>query len=99
MSFAGGLGMAIKLSPLTMPAGQEPLSAEKLLFSESNTRFIVEVSDDNKFAKAMKGVPVWKIGRVSKDTAFRIYSPDGKLIISSEINRLKAAWQSPFRDM
>ena len=99
MSFAGGLGMNIRLDPYAMPVGQELLLNDVQLFSESNTRFIVEVSDDDKFTKAMKGHSVWKLGEVRKDNTFIIYDFTGKAIIKSDTDELKAAWQQPFKDM
>lgn len=99
MAFAGGLGMDVSLNPATMPAGQESLSAEKQLFSESNTRFIVEVADEKKFLRAMKGAPVWRIGTIRKDKIFTISERGGKKLIRTEIGKLKTAWQSPFKDL
>lgn len=99
MSFAGGLGMDIKLDPYAMPAGQELLISDVQLFSESNTRFIVEVLDEAKFLKAMKGISVWRLGKIRKDNNFRVYNFEGKLIINSSTDKLKAAWQRPFREM
>jgi len=99
MAFAGGLGMDILLDAASMPAGQEALPAEKLLFSESNTRFIVEVSDEKRFLKAMKGIPVWKLGHVRKDKTFKITDRSGRPIVKTDTARLKAAWQGPFKDL
>ncbi|MFH1190081.1 MAG: phosphoribosylformylglycinamidine synthase subunit PurL [Candidatus Omnitrophota bacterium] len=99
MSFAGRLGMDIRLDPYAMPAGQELLISDVQLFSESNTRFIVEVPDDRAFLKAMKGVSVWRLGNVRKDNKFRVCDLEDKLIINSDTAGLKAAWQSPFKDM
>lgn len=90
MAFAGGLGMSIKLSS----AG---LRNETLLFSESNTRFVAEVSDERKFLKSMKGLPVQKLGVLKKEKVFRIYGADGKVIINTDIEKLKAAWQATFK--
>ncbi|MCX5678109.1 MAG: phosphoribosylformylglycinamidine synthase subunit PurL [Candidatus Omnitrophica bacterium] len=99
MSFAGGLGMDIRLDPYAMPAGQELLVSDVQLFSESNTRFIVEVADEDKFLKAMGALSVWKLGKARKDTSFKVYDFEGKLIINSDTKVLKAAWSGPFEDM
>lgn len=92
MAFAGGLGMEIKFA-------QNKLRDEVLLFSESNTRFIVEVNDEKKFIKAMKGLPAQKLGRVRNDKLFKIYGISGKLVVNSDIDKLKTAWQAPFKDL
>jgi len=99
MSFAGGLGMEIELDPYAMPVGQELLVSDVQLFSESNTRFIVEVSKEDKFLRAMKGQSVWKLGKIRRDKSFMVRDFRGKLIISSDTDKLKAAWQRPFKDM
>lgn len=97
MAFAGGLGMEIKFKGADLPKLQNILPEEKLLFSESNTRFIVEVGDENKFLKAMAGVPIWKLGLITKSRAFRVTDFKDKIIIDTTIDKLKAAWQSPFK--
>lgn len=99
MAFAGGLGMEINLDPYAMPIGQDLLLNDVMLFSESNTRFIVEVADEKKFLAAMKNIPVWKLGTVRKDTSFIIHDREGKPAIKTNIQKLKAAWQSAFKDM
>lgn len=99
MSFAGGLGMDIKLDPYAMPCGQELLVSYIQLFSESNTRFIVEVSDEAGFLKTMKAASVWKLGKVRSDDRFIIHDLTGASIVDTDTDRLKAAWQSPLKDI
>jgi hypothetical protein len=69
-----------------------------LLFSESNTRFIVETKDEKKFLKVMSGMPVWRLGTVTNDKCFKIYDHKNKLIVSTNINALKSCWQKTFKD-
>ena len=97
MAFAGGLGMDIKFKTSDLPKLQKILPEEKFLFSESNTRFIVEVGDEKKFLKAMTGVPLWRLGLVSKGRAFRMTDFNGKIMIDTTIDKLKESWQSPFK--
>lgn len=99
MAFAGDLGMDIDLATLHNIAGQNALTDEVLLFSETNTRFIVEVRDEKRFEAAMAGLPVWKIGRIRRDTSFRINDLKGKPIVVTDIKKLKSSWKSPFREM
>jgi phosphoribosylformylglycinamidine synthase len=96
MAFAGGLGMSAHLGAFTPPKQQKALPDGILLFSESNTRFIVEVKDELKFVKAMSGLPVWKLGYLRPDKTFRIFGADEKLMIDTDIDALKEAWQKPF---
>ena len=92
MAFSGGLGMEVSLKP-------SPLRDEAMLFSESNTRFIVEVRDEKKFLSSMKGLPVYRLGHIRKDGSFKIFGKNSKLIVNTTIDKLKAAWQAPFKSL
>ena len=97
MAFAGGLGASISLKEV--PLG-EPIDRDDfILFSESNSRFIVEVSPDNKdrFEKAMAGCPLAMIGRVSSETRLEVIGRRGASVVSISIDELKEAWQKPLR--
>jgi phosphoribosylformylglycinamidine synthase II len=98
MAFAGDLGMDVALAA-PIPEDQECLSDSVLLFSESNSRFVVEVEDESKFLKAMSGAPLWKVGNITSGRSFKVRGTDGKLIINTNINELKASWKRPFKDM
>jgi phosphoribosylformylglycinamidine synthase len=99
MAFAGSLGMSIHLGSYKRPDKQKLLRNDTLLFSESNTRFVVEVSDENKFVSAMKGIPIWKLGYVRNDSTFKIFDMNESLIIDTDVQKLKAAWQKPFSNL
>jgi phosphoribosylformylglycinamidine synthase len=97
MAFAGGLGMVLYLE--SVPLG-EPINRNDLvLFSESNTRFLVEVApeDKSKFEKAMNGVDFAAIGKVKSDEGFEVYGINGVSVLSASITELKEAWQKPLR--
>lgn len=96
MAFAGGLGMAIDLK--NVPKAPEVDRDDILLFSESNSRFIVEVSPDQKndFEASMKNVEIGLIGEVIKNTDFTIIGMNGLTIVKTEIGDLKASWQRTF---
>ena len=99
MSFAGSLGMRIQLGLHKKPSGQNMSESRILLFSESNTRFVVEVKDERKFLKLMGNAPVWRLGAVTKDKSFKIYDREGGLIVSADIDMLKKSWQSTFKNL
>ncbi|MBU1726727.1 MAG: phosphoribosylformylglycinamidine synthase subunit PurL [Candidatus Omnitrophica bacterium] len=108
MAFSGGLGMELFLSEapfksdcfapsgLAMTAG---VRNDTILFSESNSRFIVEVSKKNQkqFEKALDGLPFGLLGCVSKSKEFKVYGLDGKICIAASLFDLKEAWQKPLR--
>jgi len=97
MAFAGGLGMALDLTDV--PLGEAIERDDYILFSESNSRFIVEVSpaDAKKFEHAIKGVACAAIGKVTKDKKFKVKGREGKILLSASIKKLKEAWQQPLR--
>ena len=96
MSFSGALGIEVFLKETPSKNCKRD---DEILFSESNTRFIVEVrkKDRENFENIMKGVPIGFLGCVSNKKDFKIHGLDGREIIDVEINRLKEAWQRPLR--
>jgi len=97
MAFAGGLGAAIRLK--SVPLGEPVDRDDFILFSESNSRFLVEVSPENKaeFEKIMRGASFAAIGRVTDSAVLEIYGVKGAKIIDVSIDELKEAWQRPLR--
>jgi phosphoribosylformylglycinamidine synthase len=93
-AFSGGLGLELDLAALA----SSKLSDETLLFSESNTRFLVEVPADRTadFERTLAGLPVSRLGKVT--TADRLVIRSGaKALIDAPLAELKEAWQSPLR--
>jgi len=98
MAFSGGLGAEVFLREVPFEA-QGPGRNDLILFSESNTRFIVEVKkrDKKKFEAVMRGIPIGLIGCISDRKALKIYGLDCKKVVDADINKLKEAWQRPLR--
>ncbi len=96
MAFAGGLGIEADLRGL--PRGEDCTRTDSQLFSESNSRYIVEIEPENydAFAKMMLNLPFGQIGKVTEEKKLIIKAEDGKNIIESDINSLKQAWQKTF---
>ncbi|MCP5003194.1 MAG: phosphoribosylformylglycinamidine synthase subunit PurL [Planctomycetes bacterium] len=97
MSFAGGFGMELDLSSVPVEAGIE--NDDVILFSESNSRFIVEVQMGNQkeFEKLIRHIPHGCIGRVLDSDLFMVNARSGDTLISEKILDLKEAWQSTLR--
>jgi phosphoribosylformylglycinamidine (FGAM) synthase-like enzyme len=95
MAFAGGLGMIIHLDKV--PLGENIARNDSILFSESNTRFLVEVTPEDKerFEKAMKGIDLAAVGEVTKGDKLEVYGVNGKKIVAAPLAELKEAWQKP----
>jgi phosphoribosylformylglycinamidine synthase len=97
MAFAGRLGASVHLE--SVPLG-EPISRDDyILFSESNSRFLVEVAPENKaeFENIMDATSTTAIGQVNDSDALEIYGLNGKRILSKSLGELKEAWQKPIR--
>jgi phosphoribosylformylglycinamidine synthase len=96
MAFAGGIGA--DLTEVRSPFAQE--SDESLLFSESATRFAVEVKPDNAAAfQECFGdeLPLHRVGRTCKEQRLRIAGADGVWVVWAQLADLKEAWQRPLR--
>ncbi|MEK6727182.1 MAG: phosphoribosylformylglycinamidine synthase subunit PurL [Candidatus Omnitrophota bacterium] len=98
MAFSGDLGAEIFLSEV--PYARNDFTRDDfVLFSESNSRFIVEVENSHRkeFEKALKGLPFGLIGSVKDKKDFKVHGLDGNICIKIKIGALKEAWQKPLR--
>jgi phosphoribosylformylglycinamidine synthase II len=97
MAFAGGLGMVIHL--VKVPLGEAIDRDDYVLFSESNTRFLVEVApkDRHQFETMLGGVDFAAIGQVTNEGKLTVYGLKENLVLSALIAELKEAWQKPLR--
>jgi phosphoribosylformylglycinamidine synthase len=96
MAFAGGVGADLTGVKNTAPG----LPDEVTLFSESATRFIVEVAPGNSQAFAAcfdDGVSITQAGQTVKERRLRIAGATGEWIIWAELAGLKESWQKPLR--
>ncbi len=92
MCFAGGIGADITALP-------GALSDEAKLFSESPTRFLVEVKPENAtaFEVCFAGVPVTRVGVTVSDARLRVAGANGEWLLWVKLGVLKEAWQKPLR--
>jgi phosphoribosylformylglycinamidine synthase II len=95
MAFAGDLGVVIHLGQV--PLGEAMNRDDYVLFSESNTRFLAEVTQENKqqFEGMMAGIDFAAIGQVTSKEKLEVYSLNGEIVLSALIAELKEAWQRP----
>lgn len=80
MAFSGDVGAEIDL--LAVPFTGRKKRFDTLLFSESNTRFLVEVRQENKeeFARLFTGLSFAEIGKTVRDKHLRVFTGDRKLV-------------------
>jgi len=97
MAFAGGLGVDVSLAGL--PRSDSCRRIDSQLFSESNSRYIVEVKADkaNEFAAVMADVAVAQIGSVRAERRLRVKDAAGREAIVCDVDELKTAWQKPLK--
>ena len=97
MAFAGGLGATVSLKDV--PLGDSIERDDLILFSESNSRFLVEVAPDDReqFERILGKTSFASIGQVTSSGILEILSIKGRKIASISIVELKEAWQKPLR--
>jgi phosphoribosylformylglycinamidine synthase subunit PurSL len=95
-AFAGGFGMEIRLDRVPQKGIDRN---DFLLFSESQSRFVVTIDPSKKKAfEALLGDSVFgEIGAVFRHEALRIYGLQGNILVDAGIGDLKEAWQKPLR--
>ena len=95
-AFSGELGIAVELSLVPREGADRD---DTVLFSESQSRFVVTVHPEQKakFEKIMKGNTFARIGTVLGGDVFEVTGLTGSTIIREKLAALKEAWQSPLR--
>jgi phosphoribosylformylglycinamidine synthase len=105
MAFAGEVGVAIEMEALRESLGELPPGYDRdatALFSESCTRFLVEVSprDSERFEAAfarLGALPPVRIGRTTAAQRLEIRAADGSMRISLPLEELRKAHQGSFQ--
>jgi len=98
MAFSGGLGAKIQLDKLPVSAEGGGLDDLQGLFSESNCRYLVEVSQENKDAllALFDGLPAAVVGETCEDGILEVTGKDGAgEILSESIEELRTIWKEP----
>ena len=92
MAFAGGHGVEMDL--VDVPARNSNRN-DFILFSESNSRFLLEVSQKARkdFEALMKGTVFSQIGRVTKTASLCVRGPSGKTVIDASLDDLFRSWK------
>jgi len=91
-AFAGGYGMELDLSPLGN------LDPAVLLFSESQSRFVVTVAPEfhGPFEQALAGSSLYRLGEVTANARLCVLHGE-TTFVDAALEELKAAWQAPLR--
>jgi phosphoribosylformylglycinamidine synthase subunit PurSL len=96
MAFAGGLGIDVSLCSF----GE--MDETTLLFSESNTRFVLEVpleatQEVVSLVEQQTGLGVARLGEVNASGRMCVVGTDGQPLIAEQLAALKECWQRPLR--
>ncbi len=94
MCIAGRLGLEITLSSMVRgPGVRDDATA---LFSESNTRFLVEVPPNKAgdFEAALTKLPWARLGRVIERPTLRICGLGDAVVLEANVDDLRRVWQS-----
>ena len=90
---AGGLGMKLAIDDVC-----GDLSATQTLFSESNTRFLIEVAAENadEFATQVgqAGVSVARVGTIESGDNLTV-THAGSTVLDISVAKAKQAWLAP----
>ncbi len=91
-AFAGGIGFRG-----TINSDLTDMSTTGFLFSQSPSRFLVEVAaeEEKGFQQITEDVPVTKLGTTTTKKRLLLNDGDGAPIINQPLAELKAAWQEP----
>jgi phosphoribosylformylglycinamidine synthase len=95
MAFAGDCGAELDLRVMGARANLEEDAV--LLFSESNTRFVVEVAQQyaDGFRALFAGLPLAELGQVASNDRLLIRGMSRDTLIDLPIDALRQAWKSP----
>ncbi len=92
MCIAGQLGVSIRLAGVPCPVDQP--ADDRLLFSETTSRFIIEITPDDldQLDDIFAGIPHAVIGQITKEAALDIQGTD-RTIIQTSVSAMEHAWR------
>ncbi|MEX1230325.1 MAG: phosphoribosylformylglycinamidine synthase subunit PurL [Planctomycetaceae bacterium] len=94
-AFSGGLGAICQVADV--PVSDASLGDIERLFSESNTRLLLEVrlEHQQRVEETLSNVAHAIIGRVMSEPQLVVLGAKRQILIDAPLDELKAAWQSP----
>jgi len=94
MAFAGGYGIEFDLRKVPR---ENVDRNDFVLFSESNSRFLVEVSEKARqdFEALMNGKVCAEIGKVTKTSHLCVHGLNGEAVVEASVSDLLTSWKRP----
>ena len=98
MAFSGGFGLKLDIRAVPREGVDRD---DEVLFSESNSRFLVEVApeDREEFERELSGVPFASVGEVTEGEEFVVVGLEDREVVRVSVRDLKEAWQGPLREV
>jgi phosphoribosylformylglycinamidine synthase len=91
MAFASNYGMTLDLKAVP---NKSVARNDFLLFSESNSRFLIEVAPKDRYDfEDLMGKSCTQIGEVTQTQKLQIYGLNGGYVVDAELADLRAAWK------
>ena len=99
MAFSGDVGAHIDMDKVLR--AKDIYDEATLLFSETPSRFLIEVDAENEkaFTKLMRGIPMARIGNTIANPVLRVTALDGRTFMEQGIREMKEIWQNSLPDM
>jgi phosphoribosylformylglycinamidine synthase len=96
MAFTGNCGIELWLKNVPKPRGL--VRNDFILFSESNSRFLVEVEKKRQeaFENLMKDSAFALVGTIKKDPCFTVFDVKDKELVEVNLEKLRNAWKTTF---
>jgi len=93
MAFSGDVGLEIRLDRVVRSSDLQ--RDDYILFSESNSRFLVEVPESRKdeFEEIMRGAVYSLIGRTKKERSLSVYGLKETKVVEAELTQMMDAWK------
>jgi len=93
MALAGGYGMELDLAKVPRKKVDRN---DLVLFSESNSRFLVEIPRDAKgeFEALMKGKVYAEIGKVAENSKLTVRGLNGAAVVDASLENLRRSWKT-----
>jgi len=96
MAFTGNHGVDLWLNEVVRPRGLT--RNDLILFSESNSRFLVEVDEKRRdiFEELMRGNRFAVVGKVKRDSYLTVYDIQNEKRVEVALTTLRRAWKGTF---
>ncbi|MFB0501313.1 MAG: phosphoribosylformylglycinamidine synthase subunit PurL, partial [Candidatus Bathyarchaeia archaeon] len=97
MALGSDYGMELNLA--NVPVSKKMKRTDYILFSESNSRFLVEVPEKRSedFEAIMKNNANSAVGKVKREKRLSVQGVDGKKVVEASLNKLREFWKKTLK--